>query len=95
MDIATSAMNTWDVISVRECFLFQMFDGESINVQIKRLDPTAAPCSIPTDARSGSDVKFCSEMLWKLCQRGKEKQGKETTSRTSRVQWRSCEQKLL
>jgi len=40
-----------------------MFDGKSINVQIKRLDPTAAPCSIPTDARSGSDVKFCSEML--------------------------------
>ena len=40
-----------------------MSGGEGIDVRIKRLDPTAASWRTPTDAKSGSDMKFCSEML--------------------------------
>lgn len=63
MDVTSFAVNPSNVICMHEYFIFQISDGEGINVKIKRLDPTAAPSRTPTDARSGSDMKFCSEVL--------------------------------
>lgn len=63
MDVPSFAVSPSNVICMHEYFIFRMSDGEGIYVKIKRLDPTAAPGRTPADARSGSDMKFCSEML--------------------------------
>lgn len=86
----TVAINTLMVLPT--CMTILYFRCLMVRVLIQRLDPTAAPCRTPADTKSGSDMKFCSEMLWKLGQRRKEKQHQGCAFWILRVKWSSCEQ---
>lgn len=91
----TFTINTLTVLSIQMNILyFRCLMVKVLMLGLKDLTLLLPPCRTLTDVKSGSDMKFCSEMLWKLCRRGKEKQDKETTSRLCILDFKSKVEQL-